>query len=106
MITAQQIAFASHLWDVTNFCYANRGSRCLRGDLQKMFRYVAFCHLTGKIAVSQSNGQIDAVVFYWADWREHLESRIERGLSVFEWRESHPGDCLFVGDVVGNRQAV
>ena len=101
-------ALASDLWMIVNFCLANRGP-CFeqwKDDPERMFRYVSFCNFTGRLNVSWDHGRIQAVVFAWSDFKEHIEARHAEGMAQFEWTHAHRGDSLFVAEVIGSREAV
>jgi hypothetical protein len=92
---------------ITDFCLVNRGQiMAWASTRDKMFRFVAFCVLTGKIAVAWDNNNVKAVFFYWMDYIEHIEMKAEQHRPQFEWNTVRKGDALFVGDVIGSRHFV
>lgn len=95
---------ATNINSATDFCWQNRG-RVLQwaASRQKLFRYVAFCIISGKIAISFENGNVKAVIFYWCDFQERIEAKYEHRHPQFEWKSTHNGDSVFVGDVIGDR---
>ena len=99
---------AAWLQYLTEWIMENRGRLLPEATRETMFRYVAYAWLNGRIAVyrDEPNGVIRAVVFYWLDWREHIEHKDALGLQQFEYRPNHKGDCLFIGEVIGNRHAI
>jgi hypothetical protein len=105
-LTEQQKNLAKCLWGVVDFCIEHRGKNCLQSDREKIFRYVACCYFTGRLCASWEQGKIIAVVFYWHDFRERIESKYAEGRNQFEWKPMPAGDALFVGEVLGNRKAV
>lgn len=107
-LTTPEQRLKQYLWLVTDFCLARKSDKCetRHMDRNQLFRFIAFCHLTGRLYVSTEDGQVKAVVTAWADWVEHIEAKYEHGKLQFEWCEQHPGDCLFVGEVFGTAKHV
>ena len=106
--TNQQTQLSTLLWAVVDFCQ-NRGSKntSIHGmERQQLFRYVSFCYFAGKLACSWENNQLEAVVFYWPDFRERIESNYEEGRSQFAWEKVRKGDSMFIADVIGSRKSV
>lgn len=95
------------LWQVTDWILAHRGKRCLpEATREPLFRYVALCHLTGRLNVAlDKQGQIEAVLFWWADWLERIEAKAAEGMQQFE-AEVHKGDSVFVAEVIGLKSGV
>ena len=107
MTMKEQQQLAANLRLVVDFCLQHgRGSSLQGVQRDTLVRYVAFCHMTGKMAVSHASGEIDAVAFYWPDWLEKVEAKDAEKREQFEWAASRPGDCLFIGDVIGNMKGV
>ena len=107
-LTEQQQKLAQSLWAIVDFIEAHRNKQCSLWDCNrgKLFRFAAFCYYTGKLCVSWEEGKITAVVFYWPDWKEHIEAKDAEGMSQFEWTQVHEGDAIFVSDVFGERKAI
>lgn len=95
---------AEYLWELTRFCERNGGKWCFSGlKGERLFRYVAFCHLTGRLMVVIQGDQVRAVATAWPEWTEHVEARAAERLPQFSWTNTLPkdaGDALFVADVV------
>jgi len=107
MNATQPTQLAAQLWAIVDFCMKHRKAGVLWDwPREKVFRFVAFCSLTGKIAYSVENNQLEAVVFYWCDWKERVEAKHENNMPQFEWEKSRNGDCLFLGDCVGSRRSI
>lgn len=105
--TEQQVKLAAHLWAITDFCMKDRKAGVLWDwTRDKVFRFVAFCFYTGRLAVAFEGAKIECVAFYWLDFIEIIEARHERNQPQFQWGKCHGGDCLFLGDVIGNRVSV
>jgi hypothetical protein len=107
-LSDQQQKLSAHLWAVVDFCMAHKGARCMQwaNDRSLLFRYVADCYFTGKLGVSWQDNKLNAVVFYWPDFKERIEAKYENMNPQFEWGPCHKGDALFVADVIGDRKAV
>ena len=107
MNATQPTQLAAQINGIVDFCL-KRGKRTAVGKLDReaAFRYVAFCMLTGKLAFSYENNQIEAVAFYWAGHREHIEAKFAEDLPQFEWTMPKHGDCLFLGDCIGSREGI
>jgi hypothetical protein len=58
------------------------------------------------MSVSIKDGIPQAVVFHWPDYLERIEAKAEYGHQQFEFTKTHPGDSLFIGEVIGNREAL
>ena len=100
-----QNAMVIHL--LTDFLWLNRRNAIpWATSKEKLFRYAAFCYLNGKMAYSVQNNIVEAVIFYYSEHLEQLEMKVAEERPIFAWEQSHPGDCLFVAEVVGNRHAV
>lgn len=107
MSNAEHQRLSEWLWKLTRWIMANRGRTCLSmATEQTLFRYVAFAWLHGRIAVSQEAGQIEAVMFYWSDFKERIEAKAENKVQQFEWMPNHPGDALFVAEIIGSHSGV
>lgn len=107
MNATQPIQLAAQLWAIVDFCMNHRKAGVLWDwPREKVFRFVAFCSLTGKIAYSVENNQLEAVVFYWTDHIEHVEAKHAEKRPQFEWATPKRGDCLFLGDCIGNQKAI
>ena len=105
--TQQQEQLVANLRAVVDFCQRHgRGSSLQGVDRDTLIRYVTFCHMTGKMAVSYENHQVQAVAFYWPDFLENIEAKHEYKRDQFEWEKPRPGDCLFIGDVIGTMKGV
>lgn len=114
---AKMEALSRHLWDVTEFCLLadvnpahlkGRPQRCFRNwDRGKLFNYVAFCHLTGRMLLFCPGGNVAAVGFAWRGWAEHIEARASQNIPQFCWTDQlKGGDSLFVAEVFGTRSSV
>jgi len=106
--TKQQQQLADYLRRVTDFFMARKGRHCLPTiTAEKAFRYLAFCHLTGRLNVRcRPNGAVDCIVICWPDFKERIEAKHAEGMSQFEWGKVRPGDCIFLAEVVGSRSGV
>lgn len=93
----------AYLWAVTDFVLAHRSEKCAcrHMDRNQLFKWIAFCHLTGRLWTQVENGQVVAIATAWSDWQEHVEAKAEYSRAQFEWKHQTPGDCLFIGDVIG-----
>jgi hypothetical protein len=80
--------------------------KCLLDSYSNIYRYVSCCHATGKMSVSIKDGIPQAVVFHWPDFYEKIEAKAEYGHQQFEFAKTHPGDSLFIGEVIGSREAL
>lgn len=107
MTTVEHQKLGAFLWQVTDFIMARRNKRCLpMATREPLFRYVALCHLTGRLNIALDEaGGIEAVLFWWADWREHIEAKAAEGMQQFE-AEVHKGDSVFVAEVIGSHSGV
>jgi len=72
-------------------------------DRHDLFKYVAFCHFSGRLNVAFEAGQIEAVVFAWPGTRLEIESGKHKD---FNWDLPQKGNALFVADVIGSRRGV
>jgi hypothetical protein len=108
MTPTEQQNLGVWLWTLTDWILAHKGRNCLRlATRENLFRYVAFAHLHGRIAVARdAQGQIEAVMFYWCDFKERIEAKAENGVNQFEWTANHPGDALFVAEIIGSHEGV
>lgn len=106
--TQKNQRLATFLWEVTHYVFAMRGKNTsvAKLDLPALFRYVAFCHLTGRLSITRVEGLLRAVAFSWPDWAEHVEAKAAEGIPQFEWTQLHKGDCIFLADVIGDREGV
>jgi hypothetical protein len=107
MTSTDHQKLGAFLWQVTDFILSHRGRRCLpEATREPLFRYVALCHLTGRLNIAlTADNKIEAVLFFWADWREHIEAKAAEGLQQFE-SCVHKGDSIFVAEVIGARSGV
>ena len=106
-LTADQQKLATHLWAVTDFCLAHKGKAMpWANDRSLLFRYVADSFYYGKLNLAFRNDKIEAVVFAWADFKEHIEAKFAEDKPQFTWGKSHPGDALFIADTIGKHEAV
>ena len=108
MTPTEQAALSSYLWKLTDWCLAHRSKHVLQGSRDVVFRYVAFCHLVGKMAVKINpvTKEIEACAFYWSDFKERIEAKAENNMQQFEWAKTHQGDALFVAECIGSRKAI
>lgn len=98
---------AEMLHGITHFIWLHRGKAMAWADTyERLFRYVAFCFLSGKLTVNFENGEPVGCVFHWADWTEYIEAKAAEGRPQFEWIPPHKGDALFVGDCIGTRHSI
>lgn len=106
-LTESQQKLATHLLAITDFCLANKGKAMpWASDKSLLFRYVADCFYHGKINIAFHEDKIEAVVFGWPDFREHIEAKAAEDMPQFEWGTPHRGDSMFIADVFGKREAV
>ena len=106
-ITTEQLNLAERLWQITDWCLNRRNQQCpLEGTREAMFRYVGLCYLTGRMCIAWTeHGDIEAVAFCWADWKEHIELKHAQKRQQFEtWVKR--GDSLFVAEVVGSSKGI
>jgi hypothetical protein len=107
--TTQQQQLAAFLQKVTDFCVTrgqNGGKMFVGNSRAQIFRYVAFCNLTGRLNVRVEKNEVTAVGIMWPDWQERIEAKAELKMPQFEWAHVHRGDSIFVAEVIGNRYAV
>lgn len=103
--TQEQLATTLHA--ITQFIWLRKGKAMAWADTyERLFRYVSFCFLAGKLSVNFENGLPAGCVFHWADWKEHIESKAEQGRPQFEWTMPHKGDALFVAEAIGDKQSI
>lgn len=107
-LTTPDQKLKAYLWAVTDFVLAHRSDKvaCRHMDRNQLFKWIAFCHLTGRLWTRVENGQVVAIVIAQSDWVEHVEAKAEYARAQFEWTKQTPGDCLSVGDVIGNARAI
>ena len=105
--TIQQQQLAAHIRLITDFFMARKGRHCLPSiTVDRAFRYLAFCKLTGRLNVRFENGRPESLIIAWPDWFERIEAKHAEGRPQFDWCPVRPGDSIFVAEVVGTRRGV
>jgi hypothetical protein len=104
-MTEQQLV--EKIKKVTDFCVEHRSKWVMQGmaDWHKANRYIAFCMMMGKCAVLWKKDEVQGVLFYWPDFAEHIEMKYAENRPQFEWAEPISGDCVFAGDLIGDKES-
>jgi len=98
----QKYTVADHVWDIVDFCMANIGkSSFAQFTPEQAYNYVLFCLLTDKLILDIEDNKIKMAIFYWVDWKEHIEEKYENNKPQFSWISKNTGDSIFYGDIFG-----
>lgn len=104
-----QKQMADYLRQVTDFCLVRgktTGRMFVGNSAAEVFRYVSFCHLTGRLNSRFDAGAVSAVLICWPDWQEHIEHKASVNKPQFEWTKVGRGDSIFLAETIGSRAAL
>ena len=100
---------ADYLVNVCDFCITrgqSTGRMFVGNTAAQIFRYIAFCHLSGRLNVRYDAHKITAILICWPDWQEHIEHKAARNKPQFDWTRVPRGNSMFVAEVIGSRRAL
>jgi hypothetical protein len=72
----------------------------------QIFRYVSFCHLSGRLQSKCVNGRPVAMLICWPEFAERIEAKAAEGRPQFEWLPVHKGDSVFCAEVIADRDSL
>jgi len=100
-------AISDSIDQICNFCFKNKKNGLGGLDTwEKMFRYVAFCLISGKVAIYWDSGEVKSVMFYWNDNIENINKKYNNNEGQFQWDECKNGDSFFIGECIGDRRHI
>ena len=108
-VTKQQQEMAAYLHAVTDFCVRrgqSTGQMFVGNTRDQIFRYVSFCHFTGRLQCRVEDNKPTAVIICWPEFAERIEAKAAEGNPQFEWTQVHRGDSVFCAEVIGRREGL
>ena len=108
-VTKQQQELAAYLHAVTDFCVRrgqSTGRMFVGNTRDQIFRYVSFCHLTGRLQVRMEHNRPSAIIICWPEFAERIEAKAAEGKPQFEWTKVHKGDSVFCAEVIADRDSL